>query len=484
MKLQKNVLKIFLICFFISENGFSTSAEVVTGPPLKPSLSEGLDWDPQTISPFLGLKINPELEKCLSQGAASKCLSDKLFIQKSLKLKNTKSEIVKHIRSYKKMPLYKKLGLATQLLEVKSDCHEGIKKYALAWSLERDFPNKEAMVWAADLHKSVSACPTDLYYKEESLIRRSLIYLSWGNKEKAIEILKNISGNDLAIRDRGLYIRYLAQDPFVRDSKNLLKLNPIPLGMYGHLLLPTNNFNESDFTWRLGTEASLSEYSDYLSAIVYCLEKGKLDQLSWLSNQVDMYKLSNESSYYLATVALVFHKAQLDLPVFKLMHHVLAKNPQWASPDLLPLLFPIRYWQEIQLASKQDMDPVLIKSLIRQESAFSSKAMSSAKAMGLMQLVPSTARKMGLKDKSKLFDPETNIHMGAAYLRYLIERFKSIELALASYNAGPKSVDDWKKRYVTDDPELFVEMMPFKETREYVRLIKRNQAIYKQILLK
>ncbi|MFM6928485.1 MAG: lytic transglycosylase domain-containing protein, partial [Bdellovibrio sp.] len=147
------------------------------------------------------------------------------------------------------------------------------------------------------------------------------------------------------------------------------------------------------------------------------------------------------------------------------------------------LLFPIRYWKEI-VDNTSKTDPVLVKALIRQESAFNKAARSRAKASGLMQLIYPTAKRYGIREPRQLLSPEKNIHAGSEFLAGLIEDFGSVELALAAYNAGPAIVRQWQKRYPTENVDLFVEMIPYTETREYVRLVKRNYKVYQSILVK
>ena len=124
-----------------------------------------------------------------------------------------------------------------------------------------------------------------------------------------------------------------------------------------------------------------------------------------------------------------------------------------AVPDTMP------FGKEIWAAARSaDIHPWLLVSLVRAESNFDTMAVSRAGATGLTQLMPSTAADRGVTD---VLDPEQNLRAGAGYLRAMLERFESLTLALAAYNAGPTTVD----RY--DD------VPPYRETRNYVRKVTK-----------
>lgn len=110
----------------------------------------------------------------------------------------------------------------------------------------------------------------------------------------------------------------------------------------------------------------------------------------------------------------------------------------------------------VSAAAAHGVDPMLVRALIQVESGYRPRARSRRGAMGLMQLMPSTARAYQVRNP---FDPKTNIEAGIKHLKTLIDRFRGVELALAAYNAGPGAV------------ERFNGVPPYKETRSYVSRI-------------
>jgi soluble lytic murein transglycosylase-like protein/outer membrane protein assembly factor BamD (BamD/ComL family) len=151
--------------------------------------------------------------------------------------------------------------------------------------------------------------------------------------------------------------------------------------------------------------------------------------------------------------------------------------------------FPLAYWEMIQQkALERELDPYLIVALIRQESLFNPRARSPAAALGLMQLLPSTAtrvaKQIGIPFSSteQLFQPEISLTLGTQYLKDLLQRYSNNWYkAIAAYNAGEAAVDRWEKEILTNDAEEFVERIPYLETRSYVKLVMRNHRIYKRL---
>lgn len=154
--------------------------------------------------------------------------------------------------------------------------------------------------------------------------------------------------------------------------------------------------------------------------------------------------------------------------------------------DELAIRFPLAYQDTVtKVSSDTKVEPTFIYAIARQESAFSEQARSSAGAMGLMQLMPATARqtarKSGIKHHDRyLYDPEYNINLGSHYLNELLQKFNGNRiLAAAAYNAGPHRVNTWIKDISEDLPiDIWIETIPFKETRGYVQNVLSFSVIY------
>ncbi|MDR3727758.1 MAG: transglycosylase SLT domain-containing protein [Terracidiphilus sp.] len=153
------------------------------------------------------------------------------------------------------------------------------------------------------------------------------------------------------------------------------------------------------------------------------------------------------------------------------------------------ILFPEPWWETIKAESaRNNLDPYMVASLIRQESEFNPSAVSHANAYGLMQLLPSVGKQMAREEGMshfqtfQLLDPATNIRLGTRYLRKTLDRFGGVpEYGLAAYNAGDERVADWQAAGPYSGIDEFVESIPFTETREYVEAILRNRETYKAI---
>jgi soluble lytic murein transglycosylase len=167
-----------------------------------------------------------------------------------------------------------------------------------------------------------------------------------------------------------------------------------------------------------------------------------------------------------------------------------AKEARQSGVELTEFLFPT-----LRVPAGDAPEAALTLAIIKQESAFDQRAQSSAGALGLMQLMPSTARPLAksvgikkLDEKKLLADAHLNMRLGRLYLDQMIQRFGgSYIMAIAAYNAGPSRVRDWSNLY--GDPRSteidaidWIENIPFNETRNYVMRVMENLQIYRSIL--
>jgi soluble lytic murein transglycosylase len=162
------------------------------------------------------------------------------------------------------------------------------------------------------------------------------------------------------------------------------------------------------------------------------------------------------------------------------------------------LLFPRRYVDLVRkYAQRLKVPEEFVYSIIRQESVFNPRALSVVGASGLMQLMPATARLEARRlsrgyvsgrsrrqlirhsrRQSHLFDAETNITLGTHHVFHLFQRYKNPIFVLTAYNANPRATEKWQKNLDTSDMLAFVERIPYRETRAYVKLVMRNYFYY------
>ena len=150
------------------------------------------------------------------------------------------------------------------------------------------------------------------------------------------------------------------------------------------------------------------------------------------------------------------------------------------------LRFPMPYKQEVlQQAEERKLDPSLIYGVMRRESLFDPLARSSVGALGLMQLMPSTARNvarsLGMKKpgRADILSVANNIRFGTQYLRTVMNRFdNNVALAAAAYNAGPSNVQRWLPRDASMSADLWVETVPYTETRDYVQAVLAYATVF------
>ncbi|MBX2987134.1 MAG: lytic transglycosylase domain-containing protein [Bdellovibrionaceae bacterium] len=338
----------------------------------------------------------------------------------------------------------------------------------------------------------------------EALFRLSLLELRQGHFATAAKLLDKLVALD---RDRwnvnARYWRVRAlekADPARFETERDETIRRYPFTYYGLKLRAEKDGGALAFP---KSERSPLEASDAAIWFVGAQKKNwarfqRLTSEGWLLEaQAELAGLPtpNDPWSLLEWSRLLAKAGQHPLSI-QLVNRALDQEETLRHPRYLEIAFPKTYSRFIDEESrKYGLDPVLLRSLIRQESAFGLKAVSTSNALGLMQLIPPTAREVAAELKLKitipedLFRPEVNVPMGAYYISKMQKQFGgTIPLALAAYNAGPTRMNQWLKSrpdlsqlkgklFENWQDEIWYDELPWSETSFYVKAILRNVLI-------
>jgi soluble lytic murein transglycosylase len=193
-----------------------------------------------------------------------------------------------------------------------------------------------------------------------------------------------------------------------------------------------------------------------------------------------------------ATRAWLLNRTGELRPAINLMRRTypqfLAAGGETMPAEVLSVIYPLQYWPLISMhATAHRLDPYLVAALIAQESTFDKDIVSSAKAVGLMQILPSTGRRWGRRlgirsvTARRLTVAEINVRIGTAYFADLKRQFGSDHAALAAYNAGESRVVRWQRERPGVAQDEFIDDIPFPETQNYVRRILGTAEDYRRL---
>jgi len=150
--------------------------------------------------------------------------------------------------------------------------------------------------------------------------------------------------------------------------------------------------------------------------------------------------------------------------------------------------YPTGYLPVIKAHAGPALDPFLVAAIIREESHYDTHAVSRVGAVGLMQVMPATAQSLGrglgmpAVGRDDLFDEITNLRVGIRYLEHLLQQFSgNVIQVVAAYNAGPIVVSSWTQKFADREPDEFVELIPYQETRQYVKRVLRSYREYHRL---
>ena len=236
------------------------------------------------------------------------------------------------------------------------------------------------------------------------------------------------------------------------------------------------------------TPETVSHQEKYLELLALKMADEAAEEATFIEAKVPM---SEKDKVRIAKYHAYIMKGQFSKPIQfadkKIQEAMLSSRLDELDPRLWKFSYPRGYWSYVDKYSKMhDLDPYLVYAVIREESRFKSRALSHSWAHGLMQIIPSTGRiicrKLGISyARWKMYEPRVNIQMGVWYLADLIKRFDgNIELAVAGYNGGPGRVKRWTKKYKELDMDEFIEDIPLRETRNYVKKVMKSYYGYKR----
>lgn len=226
----------------------------------------------------------------------------------------------------------------------------------------------------------------------------------------------------------------------------------------------------------------------YLELMLVGLADEAAEEASYIAEKVP---LSKKDKALMAQFHAYVMKGRYARPIYfaekKISEAVDAGALSKLEPRLWKFSYPRGYYGYVEKYAKMyGLDPYLVYAVIREESRFKERALSRSWAHGLMQIIPSTGRRLsqllGIRySRWKLYNPRVNIQMGTYYLSQLIKRFDgNVALALAGYNGGPVRVKRWLKKYDDFDLDEFVEDIPLRETRYYVKKVMKSYYGYKR----
>lgn len=368
-----------------------------------------------------------------------------------------------------------------------SNCENPAMATALAQKAEMFLPEKKYREIAFKLYERVVECSTT-EHSSRARFRYSLLKIEDGDCKTADPLLEKLyQENNLEYIGRSLYWR--ARCAEMRGDRlraalykqRLLKESPLS---YHSIIL--NRVEVAKLSRMVGTleptiifrshlQPKLNQWVRAIEGLVAVNADEIARRVIFKTVEV-LQKTEPELRLYVGSLS---YRVGDPISQFRLLTTVFRDEPRFISQTTLKLFYPMKNFPIIRKYAT-DTDPYFVAALIRQESGFNPWARSRVGAMGLMQLMPGTARQMerGVSKRSLLL-PEPNIRLGTRYIAKLVNRYnRDAELALAAYNAGADRVDDWIARYPTTDRMLFLDLIPYKETRDYVALIGRNYYWY------
>jgi soluble lytic murein transglycosylase len=393
------------------------------------------------------------------------------------------SSIIRGLASVHKLTMLQVKELA--LNEKKCPNHAVV---AIAAHLEDLLPDRISLRELGDLYARAAECPSDVEVAQDVYLSRAgIFYFAAGDYRKAKAVLSRGAVLEKTFRARSLYWlhRTLMQLGEKKEAEEALTnlFDEYPFAFHSLVAMTAEGKDPGEVLDRKnGLKVTRSKKNDDLNHLIEQHEILQKFQFEKSAAKILNLALQNSED---VEPELKVYLAELKgtegdhLSNFSILTEVLYRNPQLISRETMEQYFPTHYFPIFEKHS-QGLDPYFLLAIARRESAFNPKAISHANARGLLQLLPQTSRDLNMK--KDLLNPEENVFVGAYYVSELLNRVNGqIHFALAAYNAGPLRLDEWTSRYPINDPILFVDLIPFRETREYVAAVLRNYYWYRRI---
>lgn len=443
-------------------------------------------------SRVLGQIIKQHFHQRMARGRGAGLQRVKSLLTQA-KLEDLKSVSVAELgKAIRKFQTFEPLeGAARAVIESK-ECSMPMLAVYLGEKAEEFLPDDEIRKKAIQLYENASRCG-DSDEKSRASYRYSLLQIWADHCDAALPRLSELSapGQNKDYRSRALYWQaycglkagtaeakavaeqarqsLLADFPFSLHSLMLEREEPARLKAF--LAIP-----DTVVRFRSQTVPSLNDTVTAAESLLSADEPGWARRvLSTISLKAD--GAEPEFQIYLAWL---FNQVGDPINKFRTLTVAFRDHPQSISRVSLELYYPRDRELKSDVLRASGVDQFVVMALIRQESAFNERARSPAGAVGLMQVMPRTARLIEhTRRRPNLWDPNNNVRIGSKYFSSLLKRYDGdTELALAAYNAGPLRVEQWVKRYNVSRRMLFLDLIPFRETREYVASIARNYYWY------
>jgi hypothetical protein len=440
-----------------------------------------LDSDYYKYIPTRRTRVNMSRRRAQSQKALQAIRKNQVDSLDSFE----ESEIRLALRQFKS---FKSLNTFITALNKDFNCKRNMASFLIAGKLEEFFPDKEARNTALDFYQKSAECGVSEVYSR-SLFRAGLL-LVWEKKYKeALQVFEDLSfkAKDREYLSRGLYwmsqvAEHLKQEDKVKIARKRL-LEEAALSI--HALLAHGEFPEEFQNFYFTPDSAVlfkTTKKEHLNRDILMAELMiSIDEISTARRmlQARFEQFEDTEPEFRLYLAYLFNRADFYIEKFRLIAPLYSDNPSIISRASLEIFFPYKKFNEKHFVGSQ-VNEYLALALIRQESAFNPRAHSAMNARGLMQVLPTTARTVDRKvTPAQLFNEDINVRIGTKYFDRLIRRFDGdVESALMGYNAGALRVGEWNKRYPVDHSVLFLDLVPFKETREYVASIARNYFWY------